>query len=830
MAALAPSPTPSPSDLLNPQQRRLERDIEDAVKFVNAVTTAIQHGVELLLHSVLSFGRLLVIAGPVLALVWLFVTVARPFLTQWLRRRPLSAVRIVPAAQSSYQPENWIRFYRALYIMAAPAWKRLVFGQPWIALEFQSRGGRVVARCWYPNELGGLIRAALNLALPGTELIPEIEAPLMPGTPAARARLRLWRDPLYPLGHPRADGLSAAISALAGGDGMVQLTLAPDVGWERRAAHRIAQFSGEDPKDNLVFMLVRELSDVVFDLCFPSREPLRSAPVPLSRRPQRQPLPPTDKASVSCWKADVRLSCWASASGPAKHALRPVLAGYQTLDGANGLRAQRVWWRHAFDRALSTRLGPGRTNLVLTAEELAELFHLPLTGIPMDTARVRLTPDRSGSEVGSTLCRLEDGSRLAVRISQPDRRHHLHVLGPTGSGKSTLLLDLTLQDIDAGIGVGVLDPKGDLIRDLLERIPESHADRLVLIDPAQRERPVGLNVLECNDPSQREVVCDGVVTIFRQSYERFWGPRTDDILRAALLTLLREPSATLCEVPLLLLNQSVRARLTKNLDDPVGLKPFWEEYEALAQGQRLQMVGPVLNKLRTILLRPTVRNVLGQSRSTIDLLDVIDHGGILLVNLAKGALGEETSRLLGSFVVSRIWQSALSRATRPEAWRPDFNLYLDEFHNYLHLPQSLDDVLAEARAYRLNLSLANQHLGQLRPSTRQAVETNARTRVVFQCGQEDAGYLAREFAPLTQHDLQSLGRFQAAIRLCVDGHVYTPFTGITESPPPSRGQAHATRLIEVSLSSRGRPRFEVEAEIEARLVGFGLRGGFREIA
>jgi hypothetical protein len=323
---------------------------------------------------------------------------------------------------------------------------------------------------------------------------------------------------------------------------------------------------------------------------------------------------------------------------------------------------------------------------------------------------------------------------------------------------------------------------------------------------------------------------DGVVTIFRKNFERFWGPRTDDVLRAALLTLLRHPGATLTEVPLLLLNQRVRARLTKNLGDPVGLKPFWQEYEAQTEGQRLQMVGPVLNKLRTFLMRPTVRNVLGQSRSTIDLREVIDGGGILLVNLAKGAIGEETSRLVGSFVMSRIWQAALARASRPEAWRPDFNLYLDEFHNYLHLPQSIDDVLAEARAYRLNLTLANQHLAQLHESTRQAVASNARTRIVFQCGPDDARQVARDFEPLTIHQLQSLDRFQIAVRLSVDGHTLPPFTGTTLAAPAGLGDEHAAAVATASLDRYGRPVAEVEAEIIGRLGRFGAAGGFKEIA
>ena len=208
----------------------------------------------------------------------------------------------------------------------------------------------------------------------------------------------------------------------------------------------------------------------------------------------------------------------------------------------------------------------------------------------------------------------------------------------------------------------------------------------------------------------------------------------------------------------------------------------------------------------------------------------MDSNGILLVNLSKGTLGEDTSRLLGAFVVSRIWQAALRRSDRPEADRPDFNLYLDEFQNYLHLPQSLDDVLAEARAYRLNLTLAHQHLDQLRDSTRQALDANARTRVVFQCGQEDARHLAREFSPLSEHNLQSLGRFQVAVRLCVDGHTEVPFTGVTEEPPTSLGLDHANALVETSVQRFGRPRAEVEAEIERRFRDFGGRGGFQEIA
>jgi hypothetical protein len=378
-------------------------------------------------------------------------------------------------------------------------------------------------------------------------------------------------------------------------------------------------------------------------------------------------------------------------------------------------------------------------------------------------------------------------------------------------------------------GVGVIDPKGDLISNILERLPARHRDRVVLIDPARRDFPVGLNVLDHPPGVERELVCDQVVTIFRKNFQQYWGPRTDDVLRAALLTILRHPGKTLTEVPLLLLNDAVRAKLTRGLDDPAGLTPFWHEYGQMSVAQRLQVAGPVLNKLRAFLLRPTIRNMLGQSQSTVDFRTVMDQGGILLVSLAKGSLGEETSRLLGSFIVARLWQAALSRIDQPEAERVDFNLYLDEFQNYLHLPNSLEEVLAEARGYRLNLTLANQHLGQLTPAIAQAVDANTRTRIVFQCGQEDARHLARTFAPLTDHQLQSLARYQVAIRLCVDGHTEPPFTGTTEAPPPGFGEAHAAATTESSLRRYGRPVAEVEREIASRFMSAGGRGGFTDL-
>jgi hypothetical protein len=577
---------------------------------------------------------------------------------------------------------------------------------------------------------------------------------------------------------------------------------------------------------NLAASAAAELMEIILGWI-----PRASQPARPTKTSHRNPAPPTSKAMAAGWRAELRLETSAPTPGQAKQSMHAAVSALRALEGANGLRPARVWLGARFSRALAERRPPGNSSMVLVAEELAQLFHLPCTGAPLDSAPIRLLPDQLAAVTGKILCLAEDPGRTAVAIQQADCRQHIHVLGPTGAGKSTLLLNLALDDIAAGRGVGVIDPKGDLVRDLLERIPPSEADRLILIDPSARDLPVGLNVLETGDPDLHDVVTDGVVTIFKKAYERFWGPRTDDILRAALLTLLRHPGATLCEVPLLLLKPEARQAYTEQIDDPIGLGPFWDEYRAMAEGQRLQMVGPVLNKLRSVLLRRTVRNMLGQSRSTVDLPQAMDEGRIVLISLAKGLLGEETSRLLGSFLVARLWQAALARADRPESARRDFNLYLDEFQTYLHLPQTLDDVLVEARGYRLSLVLANQHLGQLSSSTRETLAANARTRVVFQCGQEDARYLAREFEPwLGQQELRNLQRFQVAVRLCRDGRTIRPLTGLTRPAPPPLAGGHLELMTEAALKRWGRPRQVVESEILGRLQAAGYRASDRAVA
>ena len=265
------------------------------------------------------------------------------------------------------------------------------------------------------------------------------------------------------------------------------------------------------------------------------------------------------------------------------------------------------------------------------------------------------------------------GGRRPVALAVPDARYHLHVMGATGSGKSTLLTNLVLGDVEAGRGVVVIDPKGDLITDLCDRLPDGAASRTVLIDPEDPDAAPVLNVLSGPDP---DLAVDNLVGIFRSIFAAFWGPRTDDVLRSACLTLLRYAAATgastsLADVPRLLADDEFRApRVAAVADDTVGLGGFWASYEAMSEASRAQVIGPVMNKLRAFLLRDFVRQVVGRPDSSFDMGQVLD-GGVCLVRVPKGILGEETARLLGSFVVAKVWQTATHRARLGQAARVD---------------------------------------------------------------------------------------------------------------------------------------------------------------
>jgi len=459
-------------------------------------------------------------------------------------------------------------------------------------------------------------------------------------------------------------------------------------------------------------------------------------------------------------------------------------------------------------------------RLRLNASELATVSAWPvgMTGeLPVDMIPSRLVAPsaaipRNGRVIGRATF---PGRERPLALAPADSLRHLHALGPTGSGKSTLLLNLIAQDMAAGRAVVVIEPKGDLIADVLERVPADRVGDVVLLDPTDTERPVGLNPLALGGRSP-ELAADQMLGLFHSLYAAHWGPRTHDILGASLLTLARLPGMTLAALPLLLTDAGFRRRVLPQVVDPIGLGPFWSAYEVWSEAERAASIAPVMNKLRPLLLRPELRAIIGQSRQSFDLRRVFTQRKILLVNLSKGLLGPETSGLLGSLVVSQLWQAILGRAAiAPERRHPVF-VYVDEFQDYLHLPLDLADALAQARGLGVGFVVAHQYLHQLDPAMRSAVLANAQSRVAFRLPSEDARIIAADSAMMPE-DFQSLGAFQCYAQLVASAAVQPWCSAATILPGAPISDPATVRSA--SRGAYGVDRAEIEADLHELFFG-----------
>jgi hypothetical protein len=410
------------------------------------------------------------------------------------------------------------------------------------------------------------------------------------------------------------------------------------------------------------------------------------------------------------------------------------------------------------------------------------------------------------------------GAERPIAIAPPDRMLHLALTGPTGAGKSTLALSLLTQDMNAGRGVVVIDPKGDLVRDALDRVPRERVRDVVVLDPSDTERPIGLNLLAANEGDE-ELVADHVVHVFAELFARWWGPRTSDCFRASLLTLMRTPGMTLLEVPRLLTDKAFRKPFVDAVrDDAIGLGPFWSTYESLRPADQAQVISPLMNKLRQCVTRSIIHFSVGQAESRLDLDEALTSGRLIFVPLQAGVLGEETAALMGSLVVSRLWQTIQRRTAVPESERRAVHLYIDEAQKFIHLPTSLGDVLAQARRLRLGVTLAFQHLTQWEPAMRADLLSNCRSKVMFQTSAKDGTAFAQELRPyLTAEDLQGLGRFEIVAQLAAGQQVAPPVTARTLLAPPATNQAKAA--LAWSRQRYGVARELVIEEINRRQTG-----------
>jgi len=469
-------------------------------------------------------------------------------------------------------------------------------------------------------------------------------------------------------------------------------------------------------------------------------------------------------------------------------------------------------------------------SIILNTEELATFFHFPLAHI--DTPNISWTYSRKSEPpvnlpiqdcvyIGETLYRNKT-VKFGIK-NDDDRLRHLYVIGKSGTGKSSLFVSMLSQDIANGAGVAILDPHGETIEKVLERIPDNRVEDVIYFDPSDTERPIGLNLLEIDDPSQKNLMASGLVSAIKEHFDFSWGPRLEYLLNYAVLTLLEVPGTTMLGITRLLEDDNYRKYILHFVKDPVVIRFWEEEFKQMKGNQKLvtEAISPIQNKVNRFLASTTIRNILGQRNSTIDIWDAMNSGKVIFMNLAKGKIGSDNADLLGALLVSRIQFYALQRAKIPTEQRRPFYLYVDEFQNFA--TGSFEEILSESRKYKLGLYLTHQFTGQLPEDLLKAVFGNVGTIMTFSLGAPDAKDLAKEFAPyFTEEDIISLERFQIYTKLMIDGMTSHPFSAKILLPwedgfPVSRTN-NKEKVLARSREKYGVPKEKVEEKVNKWLT------------
>lgn len=403
--------------------------------------------------------------------------------------------------------------------------------------------------------------------------------------------------------------------------------------------------------------------------------------------------------------------------------------------------------------------------------------------------------------------------RFGINIE--DRRKHLYIIGKTGSGKSTLVSNLVTQDLEAGHGVALLDPHGALVEAVLHQLPRHREKDLVLFEPGDPQGALSFNVFRSGRSlhSNRARLTAELIAVFRAQFAASWGPRTEHILRNALLAVCESEEATMLLLYRFLSDEAVRDKLVERVQDPL-VRHFWlKEFSGYRPALQAEATAPVLNKIGAFVSNPFIRPILGQVRSRIDPIELMNKRRVLLANLGAGVIGQDAAHLLGGLLISSLFMGALSRGRAD----PPMFLYLDEFQHFVN--ESIASILSEARKFGLSLTLAHQYLGQVDANVLDAVLGNVGSMITMRVGAQDAKLLAPEFAPqFTTEDLQTLQPFHAAMKLTARGRTLRPFSARTLAPGPARRTpSEIARLRATSRRRYMRPRGEVDAFISATL-------------
>lgn len=404
------------------------------------------------------------------------------------------------------------------------------------------------------------------------------------------------------------------------------------------------------------------------------------------------------------------------------------------------------------------------------------------------------------------------GKQVRFGIKQDDKRRHIYVIGKTGMGKTELLKNMIVQDIVNGKGVCFVDPHGSAAEEILHLIPAERVKDVVYFNPADLDNPIAFNIMEDVSAEYRHLIAGGIMTVFKKIWPDVWSSRMEYILNNTILALLEVPGSTLLGINRLLSDVEWRETIIAQVKDPV-IKSFWtKEFARYTQRYEVEATAAIQNKIGQFISAPLIRNIIGQEKSALDMREIMDTKKIFIVNLSKGRVGEESSRLLGALIITKLQLAAMSRVDMAESERNDFALYIDEFQNFS--TDSFANILSEARKYRLSLILAHQYIAQMEEKVRDAVFGNVGTMITFRVGADDAEFLEREFSPeFTTQDIVNLPKQNIYLKLMIDGMASRPFSAETLPPVADLLVSMEREIIEYSRLKYATPKEEVEKKI-----------------
>lgn len=526
----------------------------------------------------------------------------------------------------------------------------------------------------------------------------------------------------------------------------------------------------------------------------------------------------------------LRIVTSAATKDSAKAHLANIKAAFEQFSGPyNGFSGAKTRSEKGFMVDFIYRFMPMFASLpVLTADEIASIYHLPNKSVA--TPHIVWQPSRSapasekipteGLYLGKSVFR---GIERPVYITEEDRQRHMYIIGRTGTGKTTLLKTLMLQDILAGKGLAFIDPHGDAAEEMLSLIPPERAQDVIYFDPGDTSRPFAMNMLDATTEDEKHFVTANILGLMYKLFDPnktgIIGPRFEHGVRNAMLTVMSVPGNTFVEVMRVMQDPEFVKELLPHVLDPMVRRYWTDQIAHTADFHKSEVLDYTVSKFGRFVTNKMMRNIIGQSKSSFDMRQIMDQGKILIVNLSKGRMGEENSNFLGLILVPRILAAAMGRANIPEDQRRPFYLYVDEFQNFA--TDTFATILSEARKYKLNLTVANQFIGQMADDIKNAVFGNVGTQIAFRVGVTDANFLQHEFAPIfSEQDLVNIEAWHVYIKTQVKGEPVPPFSmKVSVDFNAWNGMRRpdiAQAIKELSRLTYGRDMVEVEAEIATR--------------